>query len=166
MAQKLNTVYLLFGGNLDNVKQSFLQATQKIDENVGVVFIESGIYKSPAWGFESTNDFLNQVIGVRTAHPAIAVLKKILAVEKQLGRVRDTSIKGFSSRKIDIDILYFNDEIIDLPELTIPHNAISERKFTLLPLAEILPNFIHPVLNKTNQQLLHLTNDQSKVEKI
>lgn len=166
MNQKENTVYVLFGGNLDNVLQSFLDAKAKIELNIGSVFTESSIYKSPAWGFTSTNDFLNQVIGIKTTHPAIAVLKQLLEIETELGRTRNTSVSGFESRLIDLDILYFNQDIIETPELTIPHYAISDRRFTLLPLAEIIPNYLHPVLNKTNSSLLELTGDQSTVEKI
>jgi 2-amino-4-hydroxy-6-hydroxymethyldihydropteridine diphosphokinase len=165
MSESKNTVYLLLGGNLQDVAQTFLSAISKIKSTIGPVLLSSSLYESEPWGFESSNVFLNQVILVKSQLEPIQLLNRIQNIELELGRTRTVNADGFESRIIDIDILYFNSEIIQLPNLDIPHYALHERRFTLAPLAEIAPNFIHPIFNKKNLTLLNECNDSSIVTK-
>ena len=161
-----NIVYLLLGGNLSNVKETFISARQKIGLTLGEITKNSKLYQSKAWGFESSHFFLNQVIKVTTNKSAKEVLKITQSLELELGRVKTKGQIGYESRVIDIDILYFNKDLIENESLTIPHNAISERKFTLAPLAEIAPDFVHPILLKTNMELFQSCPDKSNVNSI
>jgi 2-amino-4-hydroxy-6-hydroxymethyldihydropteridine diphosphokinase len=159
-----NSVFLLIGGNLGDRFKLLNQAKNDIQEKIGRINKESSIYETVAWGFESENDFLNQVILILTDLEAMEVLKMCQEIEINLGRIRKSG--GYASRTIDIDILLFNSEAIDLPDLKIPHIQLHNRRFTLEPLAEIEPDFIHPVLNKTMKQLLKDCSDKSKIKKI
>ena len=158
-----NTVYLLLGGNLSDVESTFDLARQKINSEIGLITTSSKLYQSKSWGFESTDLFLNQVLKLETNHQPLQLLQAIQSIETELGRIRNGNIVGFESRVIDIDIIYFNTEKIELPNLAIPHYALHDRRFTLLPLVEIAPEYIHPVLNKTNQELLKNCSDKSTV---
>lgn len=159
-------VFILLGGNLGNVESTFQSAKNAIKNSIGVITKESSMYQSPAWGFESTNPFLNQVIQVTTQLPAKEVLKKLLGIETHLGRFRDVNAIGYTNRPIDLDILYYGNAQINTAILTIPHPAIAERKFTLLPLQEIAPNLIHPFLQITQTELLKQCKDFSSVTKL
>lgn len=161
-----NTVYILLGGNLLDVKNTFKLAILEIAGKMGNVTKQSSLYKSEAWGFESENDFLNQVIELKTNLTAHQTLVYLLKIEQDLGRIRHPESKGFLSRTIDLDILYYNDEIIKLEHLNIPHYALHQRLFTLYPLAEIIPNYIHPVFQKTNTKLLDVCTDKNIPTKI
>jgi len=156
-----NTAYILLGGNLLDVKQTFEMAIDKISQGTGMVTAKSALYKSAAWGFVSDNPFLNQVIEINTKLSAPNLLTHLLKIEQHLGRVRNPGSNGFSSRIIDIDILYYNAEIYNLENLIIPHYAIKDRMFTLLPLCDLIPNFVHPIIRKTNTQLMHECDDKN-----
>ena len=166
MKSSMNRVYILLGGNLGDVKNIFLSANFKISKNIGEITAKSHLYASPPWGFESENDFLNQVIEVMTPLSAIEVLSETQSIESDLGRVRNPKATNFESRKIDIDLLYFNQDVINTDNLIIPHYALKDRKFTLLPLVEIAPEYIHPVHQKNNAELLESCKDQNPVKKI
>ncbi len=163
MSNSVNTVYLLLGGNLLDVELTFHMARNKISADIGDISTFSKLYQSESWGFESTDLFLNQVIKLATNQQPAELLKTIQDIEQELGRIRSAIIKGFESRVIDIDILYYNSEKIDLPHLKVPHYALQDRRFTLLPLVEVSPEYIHPVLKKTNQELLLNCSDNSIV---
>jgi len=137
------------------------EALELIREMVGRVVRVSSVYESEPWGFQSKVYFLNCVILVESRLNAPEILKRILKIEKSLGRVRRGA--GYASREIDIDILYFNDEEIDLPELQVPHPRLHERRFTLIPLVEIVPDLTHPKLRKTNRELLEQLDDLSEI---
>ena len=124
--------------------------------------LQSGLYSTAAWGNTSQPDFLNQVIEVATSLDAAETLQTILAIEKIMGRTR--TVKN-APRVIDIDILFFNNEIITQSDLTIPHPEIQNRRFVLTPLYEIAPQMIHPLLNKTIHELLLQCPDQLAVKK-
>ena len=160
---KINTVYLLLGGNVGDTKAVLKTAIKKIEDSIGEVVQQSSLYQTAAWGNENQADFLNQIIIVETILSAEAVLQKALLIEEKMGRVR--TVKN-ASRVIDIDILYFNDELIDAPHLIIPHPQIQNRQFVLIPLLEIAPNFVHPKFKKNTQQLLDICTDQLNVQKI
>ncbi len=157
----LNITYLLLGSNLGDRLEYLKLSIHEIAIKAGNILSESKIYETEPVGFESNNNFLNQVIKVETALSPQELLKTILEIEKNLGRVR--SGNGYSSRTIDIDILYYNEETISEPGLEIPHPRIRERKFTLLPLADIAPDLIHPVAGKSQRELLTACTDSSKV---
>ena len=161
MAKTSNSVFILLGGNLLDVKRTFEMAIAEISKKAGQVSLQSPLYKSAAWGFESDDDFLNQVIEIKTELPATKLLSVLLDIEQYLGRTRNPNTNRFSSRIIDIDILYFNTDVIKLAHLTIPHYAIQDRLFTLIPLCDLIPEFLHPVLKKTNSQLLASCNDKN-----
>lgn len=157
----MNIVYLLLGSNLNNRLLLLEKARIAIAEKIGRLEKQSGIYESSPWGFEAETNFLNQVIVVYSSFNPKEILEKIKTIECELGRKRIPGI--YTSRTIDIDILFFNNDIVDIPDLTIPHKQIHTRKFTLLPLAEIASGFIHPVFNKSIIDLLNECKDQSVV---
>lgn len=159
----MNLVYILLGANLGNPIQQLNQAVNDLSHQVGKIVLKSSIYESEAWGVEDQPLFYNQVLAIETSLAAIDVLRTALQIENQLGRIRT---QHWGARIIDIDILYFNQEIIQLDQLTIPHPYIQERNFTLIPLVEIAPDYIHPILKKTNTQLAQETKDNLNVNKI
>lgn len=157
----MNKVVLLFGSNIEP-RLSFLEeAIQKVSISIGKIFQLSLVYESESWGFQSSQSFLNRVAIVETDLSAQQVLKRVLAIESELGRQRLN--EGYSSRQIDIDILYFDEIIIEEPDLIVPHPGIPNRRFVLVPLVEIAENFIHPVLKMSNAELLQKCSDKLKV---
>jgi len=160
--KKLNKAYLLEGSNMEPRFDLIQQATDMINAEVGRVIQLSSVYESEAWGFDSDQKFLNQVLFIETHLVPAELLECILRIEKKLGRIRKAK-EGYESRRIDIDILYFNDEIIDTPRLLVPHPRLHLRQFALVPLVEIAPNHLHPVLKKTNRELLECLDDRSEV---
>ena len=157
----MNTVTLLLGGNIGDIQQTLNTAERMIVEKLGSSQIASSIYESEPWGFESKQWFLNKVIVIRSMQEAPEILLNCQKIEQLLGRTRKESGIGYESRIIDIDILFFNNEIIELPHLIIPHPKLHLRKFTLLPLQEIMPEFIHPVIGENIETLLKKCNDIS-----
>jgi len=159
----MNDCFLLLGSNLGNRIAIMRDALNDIHEQVGMICQQSAFYESEPWGFEAKEQFLNMVVRVQTTKFPDEVLELILAIEKKLGRVKNES-QGYESRKIDIDLLFFNDEIINKKNLTVPHPRLHLRKFTLMPLAEIAPELTHPVLKKSIKQLLTECSDPAQVE--
>ena len=151
---------LLLGGNLGNRELALAQAMEKIEAHVGEITAHSSIYESEPWGFEDKNQFLNQAIKVNTELNPQQLLDKLLEIEQSLGRVRTGKL---SARTIDIDILFYGNQKITTETLTIPHPRISERLFTLLPLAELVENDILPALNISAQELIKACSDKSKI---
>jgi 2-amino-4-hydroxy-6-hydroxymethyldihydropteridine diphosphokinase len=158
----MNKTYLLLGSNMGNSQQLLLDAIQQIEINTGRLIRASGLYSTAAWGNTDQPDFLNQVIVIESKLTAEKTLQSILSIEKKMGRVR--TIKN-APRIIDIDILFFNKDIIHLPELMVPHPEIQNRRFVLIPLNEIAPRFIHPVLKQSVHQLLMQCKDPLNVKK-
>lgn len=159
----MNKAYLLIGGNLGQVKENLANARRSIEAQIGSIQAASCLYQTAAWGLEDQPDFLNQVLLVHSDMAAPALLAAMLHIEQQLGRVRD--IKN-GPRLIDIDLLFFNDEIIELPDLKVPHPLLHTRNFTLFPLAELAPDLVHPVLHKSVQELLADSPDRLAVKKL
>ncbi len=158
----MNKLVLLTGGNMGNRKEVLDNARHAIESLIGKIRSSSPLIQSEAWGFESDQAFLNQVLVIDTSYSAIEVLNKIQEIELSLGRVRKT--EQWVSRIIDIDILFFNNELVESTDLTIPHQHIQDRRFTLFALNTILPNYIHPKLGLPISSLLNNCKDQSKVE--
>lgn len=157
-----NQLILSLGGNKGDIKKTFLLAKNSITQEIGTIIKESSIYQTQAWGIENQPDFLNQVIIVQTKLSATSVLEKCLAIESELGRRR---MKRWGERTIDLDLLFYNDEIIETENLQIPHPKISERNFILYPLNEIISDFTHPTENKSIKKLKEECNDELKVFK-
>ena len=158
----MNTIYLLLGSNLKNPEQQLSAARNYITTEIGEITKASSLYATAAWGNTNQPDFLNQVIIVQSDFSAANTMETILTIEENMGRVRT---QKNAPREIDIDILFFNNDIIHLPELIVPHPLIQERKFVLIPLYEIAPNFKHPILLKTPQELLEVCTDSLDVQK-
>lgn len=159
----MNNTYLLLGSNMGNSTELLSKAIEQIENKIGPLLLSSNLYATAAWGNTSQPDFLNQVIKVATHLAAAETLAIILSIEKNMGRIRTTKN---APRIIDIDILFFNNEIINQSDLIVPHPEIQNRRFVLTPLQEIAPQMIHPVLNKTIEQLLSQCPDQLAVKKI
>lgn len=157
-----NNVVLLTGCNLGNRLSQINQAKEMITMNIGNSSSISPIVKSKAWGFNSDEFFLNQVMNIETEFSAKEVLSLTQEIELKLGRTPKK--EQWSSRLIDIDILFFNNEIIESEQLTIPHKYIQDRRFTLFALDLIMPNYIHPSLNQKIHKLLSGCTDKSEVE--
>ena len=151
--------YLLLGSNSGNRLSYLLQAAKAVDMFAGPVLRYSSVFETEPWGFDDTKAFLNQVLEIRTDLQAAELLEKILDAETRLGRLRIADAKGYESRTIDIDLLFYGQHIIDQPGLTIPHPRLHLRKFTLVPLAEIAPDLFHPVLKNTIIQLERICPD-------
>ena len=155
-----NEVVLILGGNLGDTLTLIGEAKKQL-LNLGELKDESSIYRTEAWGNVADQDFLNQVEVISTALEPLTFLKKIQKIEKELGRKR---FESWGNRTMDIDILYWNQEVIDHENLKVPHPFLQKRKFVLIPLVEILPDQIHPILNQTNSQILEVCPDESLVE--
>lgn len=158
----MNKIYLLLGSNMGNNKKQLSIAVKYIENEIGIITRSSGLYITAAWGNVKQADFLNQVVVVETALSARQMMHTILNIEKKMGRVR--TVKN-APRIIDIDILFFNKEIIEEKGISIPHPQIPNRRFVLVPMNELSPQFIHPIINKTIHQLLIHCTDRLDVKK-
>lgn len=158
----MHTTYLLLGANLGDRITTIQHARELIQTDIGPVLLQSALYQTAAWGVSAQPDYLNQVLKVLTTMEADDVLKATQRIEGHLGRVRR---EKWGSRVIDVDILYFDEQVIQTGHLTLPHPFLHERRFTLVPLTEIAPDFLHPVLKKTSRQLLNECRDTGEVVK-
>jgi len=152
----MNKVYLLLGGNIGDRLVNFEKAKQLLKKQVGKIIGHSGIYETASWGNTNQPDFLNQVLMIETKLTAEQIMEQILSIENKMGRVRT---EKNASRVIDIDILFFNEDIIETRSIVIPHPQIQNRNFVLYPLNELAPQLTHPVLKKTIHELLLRCND-------
>jgi 2-amino-4-hydroxy-6-hydroxymethyldihydropteridine diphosphokinase len=157
----MNVAYLLIGGNLGDRSGYLNEAISKIASLCGSIKQLSAVYESEAWGDLNQPNYLNQAIELHTELNAHDLLKSTQLIEQALGRVRD---KEFGSRTLDIDILYFNDSIIQDTLLTIPHPRISERQFVLIPMNEIAKMLYDPVLKMTIHEILSVCKDKLSVD--
>lgn len=155
-----NGVYILSGSNLGERAANLARALEKIEKEAGSLLAQSQLYETAAWGLQEQPAFLNQVLEISTELEPEALLDCLLAIEKQLGRVRK---QQWGERLIDLDILYYGDQVVDSPRLKVPHPYIPERRFTLVPLCELVPLLVHPVLGKNQLQLLKECPDKLEV---
>ena len=158
----MNKTFLLIGGNVGNREKNFDTAKKLIEHHCGVILNSSSIYETAAWGKTDQPSFLNQVLEIETELNAKQLIRSILKLERLMGRERK---EKYGPRIIDIDILLFNDEQYDYSFLKIPHPEIQNRRFALIPLAEIAPDLRHPVLKKSILQLLKVCRDELSVKK-
>jgi len=160
----MTMLYLLLGGNIGDKERIFSEALAILNNRVGEIQLQSAVYETEPWGFESIDLFWNQAIEISTSLSPEEVLAQTQMIEQELGRIRKEN--QYSSRVIDIDILFYGDQIINRENLIIPHPRIQERKFALVPLNEIAPELIHPVFHKSIRQLLEESTDSLKVSPI
>ena len=161
-----NTLYLLIGGNQGDREATLRKATDLIQQRIGSVADFSAIYTTAPWGIftadEKPQDFLNQAIQVLTHLSPNECLTHALAIEKELGRIRKANAQPlYTSRPIDIDLIFYDSLIIHSPNLILPHPRMHLRRFVLTPMCDIAPNYIHPIFNKTLSQLLSECPDTS-----
>lgn len=146
----MNNVYLLIGGNVGNRLQNLRHAVEQLS-SWGTVIRQSAVYETAAWGKTDQASFLNQAIELKTNLSPQVLIGTILQIEEEMGRKR---MEKYGPRIIDIDILFFNSDIVQEPHLTIPHPEIQNRRFALVPMADIAPELMHPVLHKSIRHLL------------
>lgn len=157
-------VYLLLGSNLGDREKLLMDAIVQIENDIGDVFSRSSLYETAAWGKADQPPFLNIAIGLSTVLGPMDVLQKVLKIEENLGRIRK---EKWGARLIDIDLILFGDLIVDSgTTLQIPHPHMQDRKFVLMPLAEIAADVIHPVFHKSVSEILGILDDNLTVTKI
>ena len=157
----MTEVYLLLGSNEGKPGENLATARLLIAERAGTLVKLSSVYETEAWGVKEQQSFLNQAIQIQTHLSPSNLLITLKSIEKEMGRKETTK---WGPRVIDLDILFYANQTVDLPDLKIPHPYIQERRFTLVPMAEIAPNFVHPVFEKTMIELLSICADNSEVK--
>jgi 2-amino-4-hydroxy-6-hydroxymethyldihydropteridine diphosphokinase len=157
------TTYILLGSNLGNSKKFLSDAILEIEYKLGTISSKSSLYQTASWGKHDQPDFINQVIELKTSLSPADLLKAVLEIENVLGRQR---LEKWGSRTIDIDILLYEDQIINTPDLIVPHPYLSVRRFSLMPLFEIAPNLVHPISRKSITELLCDLTDNLFVKKL
>ena len=145
--------YLALGTNIGNKRRNMITAAALLAERVGDVLALSGFYETEPWGFQSENTFLNAALPLDTSLSPLELLKATQEIEIEMGRTQKSN-GAYHDRIIDIDILLYEDLVLQTPELTLPHPLMHERLFVMEPLAEIAPNVIHPVFKKPVISLL------------
>ena len=153
-------VYLLLGSNVGDRDSNLSRAIELIKSSAGELIKVSSLYETAAWGKTDQAAFLNQAVCIATAHSPLELLNHLKNIEKEVGRI---STEKWGPRVIDIDILFYDSEIIQEPELQVPHPYLPVRRFALLPLSEIAGDFIHPVLRRSVNALLSECPDGSDV---
>lgn len=162
----MNSVTLLLGSNLDDSSKIIERAIVSI-ANFSKIEMVSASYKSEPWGFNSENWFINRGVVISTDLLPYELLSKLLSIEKEAGRVRDSKSESvYSSRVLDIDIIFYNNLILEEKDLTIPHKRMHLRSFVLKPLNELIPDYIHPIFKKSVNYLFRECKDKSKVIKL
>jgi 2-amino-4-hydroxy-6-hydroxymethyldihydropteridine diphosphokinase len=159
-----HSVYLLLGGNVGDVPMAFQDALAMLSGAGLQISQKSSLYQSEAWGEGVSGIFHNMVVEAFTSLDPLPLLEVINDIEQKLGRKRRTGV--VEARPVDIDILLFDDEVVSLPQLIIPHPRLHLRNFVLIPLCEIVPDLRHPVIGKTMRELLHDSGDRLFVKKL
>jgi len=158
----MNVVFLGLGGNMGNRLENLSKTIEALEKDCGEIIKRSGIYETDAWGSNSKKKYLNQVVQISTILSPENLLEKLLKIEEKLGRKR--SEEQNSDRTVDIDILFFNADIINSKNLQIPHPRLYSRKFVLIPLTEIANDLVHPILKVTMEELLKNCKDTLAVK--
>jgi 2-amino-4-hydroxy-6-hydroxymethyldihydropteridine diphosphokinase len=159
----MNSAYLITGGNMGQRDEQLAYAARLIEERCGTIIDRSSLYETAAWGKTDQDSFLNQALVVETTLNVRDVLNEILYIENLMGRDR---IEKYGPRIIDIDIIFFNHQVMKEDGLTIPHPEMAKRRFVLEPLNQVIPAYIHPVYYKTVSELLSECTDTLPVKKI
>ncbi|MEX2232823.1 MAG: 2-amino-4-hydroxy-6-hydroxymethyldihydropteridine diphosphokinase [Cyclobacteriaceae bacterium] len=156
-------IFLLLGSNQGQPAENLARASERIEKDAGKILTRSSVYKSAAWGIEDQPDFYNQVLEIESPHSPELLLEKLLDIEKEMGRIR---LRKWGPRLIDIDLLFYGQQVRTAAALHLPHPGIPERRFTLLPLAEIAAGFVHPISKKTITTMLEECEDHLRVERV
>lgn len=156
-------VYLSIGGNLGDRLANLRKCIGLLEDRVGLILKKSSVYETKAWGNEDQPDFYNMVLLIETNYSPFDLLKQSQHIELELGRER---VKHWGERTIDIDILFFDEQIVKTKELVVPHPFIQDRMFVLEPLNEISPKFIHPILKKSVEVIYKECKDSLPVRKL
>jgi 2-amino-4-hydroxy-6-hydroxymethyldihydropteridine diphosphokinase len=146
-------VVILTGSNRGDKALALARAAEALEERVGTIVRRSAVHESAPWGFSDPESFLNQVLILETNLQPLEVLDRTQAIEKALGRVSKHGRGGYEPRPIDLDILFYDDLCLTTERLTVPHPLIAERQFVLVPLREVMGDFIHPVYGKPIREL-------------
>ena len=165
-SRSVEKCFVLFGSNMGDKESIFSQTCLLINNRCGQVVKVSAAYESEPWGFEAKEWFLNRIIVVETELSPMDLLQQLLDIEKDLGRVRHPEIQGYTSRIADLDLLYYGNRIIQTETLTVPHPRLHLRRFTLVPLCDVDPDFIHPIFKMTQKELLEQCTDDDVVREI
>jgi 2-amino-4-hydroxy-6-hydroxymethyldihydropteridine diphosphokinase len=161
--QRMNSAYLITGGNIGNRQEELAYAARLIQERCGIIIDRSSIYETAAWGKTDQESFFNQALVLETTLNARDLLHEILYIENLMGRDR---VEKYGPRIIDIDIIFFNHQVIRENGLMIPHPEMAKRRFVLEPLNQVIPAYIHPIYYKTVSELLDQCEDTLPVKKI
>jgi 2-amino-4-hydroxy-6-hydroxymethyldihydropteridine diphosphokinase len=159
----MNKIYLSLGSNIGNSLQTLQLAATEIEKKMGKIILHSSYYQTAAWGNKKQSDFINQVIAIESAHNCHQLMVLALDIEKCFGRIR---LQKWEARILDIDIISFGQEIIDEPDLKVPHPLMHERKFVLIPMKEINPDFVHPLSKINIDELLKACVDDTEIKKL
>lgn len=160
----MHRVFLGLGGNMGDKASNFKKSYQLIEERIGSISRQSSIYETPPWGFKAEENFWNQVLLVESYLEALEILWRIKEIEDLFGRKKTE--ERYSSRPIDIDILYFDDVFMETKNLIVPHPRLHERRFALVPLVELDPDYKHPLLRMSNLELLSVCRDESIIKRL
>jgi 2-amino-4-hydroxy-6-hydroxymethyldihydropteridine diphosphokinase len=155
--------FILLGSNMGNREELLNEAIEQIELRCGKLVLKSSLYESEPWGFDADIYFLNQAIAIESVLSPHDLLNELLTIEAELGRKRKENHIGYESRPIDLDIIYYEDIINSDEDLILPHPRLHLRRFVLMPICEIAPDFIHPILQETNSGLLERCEDYSEV---
>ena len=161
--QRMNSAYLITGGNIGSRQEELNYAARLIQERCGTIIDRSSLYETAAWGKTDQESFLNQALVLETTLNARDLLNEILYIENLMGRDR---VEKYGPRIIDIDIIFFNHQVIRENGLIIPHPEMAKRRFVLEPLNQVIPAYIHPIYYKTVSELLDQCDDSLPVKKI
>lgn len=156
--------YILFGSNQGEKEALLEQACLLIEQRCGMIAEQSSAYLTEPWGFKAEEWFVNKLLAVETRLEPDALMEVLMGIEHELGRVRHPEKAGYCSRTVDLDILYYGERIIHTEKVTAPHPRLHLRRFALMPLCELIPDFLHPVFNRSQQQLLDSCPDTSTVK--
>ena len=159
----MNISFLLIGGNEGDPRSQLAQAAKNIEGAGCRILKRSALYETAPWGKPDQKDFLNQALQIGTSLDAGILMDTLLEIEEKMGRRR---LEKYGSRIIDIDMLFFNEEIIHSPRLIIPHPEIQNRRFALAPMEEIAPDYCHPVFRQTIRELLAVCPDKLEVKRL
>ncbi|MBJ6369363.1 2-amino-4-hydroxy-6-hydroxymethyldihydropteridine diphosphokinase [Snuella sedimenti] len=163
--KRSRTYYIALGSNKGDKLQNLQEAVEAIHLKIGMVITISKVYTSAAFGFEG-DDFLNACLVLKSDLKPEEVLQELLVIEVSLGRVRTEGVEGYQARTVDLDIIFSEKDIISTDTLEVPHPEMSKRQFVLLPLHDVAPNMVHPILHKTVSELLASCGDTSVLEPI
>lgn len=163
---ELHIVYLSIGSNLGNRLSNIEKSFKLITEKIGEIVISAPIYENPPIGFETNDLFLNTCIGIKTTLSPFEILYKTQEIEVELGRTNKNTTQSYSSRIIDLDIIFYDNLTIENENLTIPHKQFRKRKFVLTPLNNICPNYIDPISKLSVNHLHSICQDDSSLIEI